>query len=66
MILEDKRLQEGIDNNSSKCGTLHKTFKKVNDVIEANKIEIEEKSSRLYRKIEKGDKELADADLDIK
>ena len=37
-----------------------------NGVIATNKKEIEEKAGRLFRKIEKGDKELADADIELK
>lgn len=66
MMKEDKRLQSCIDNNTQRCELLDESIEKTNMVVAANKKEIEGKSNRLFSKIEKGDKELAEADIVLK
>jgi len=65
MMQEDQRLQQVINTESSKFIKIEEKIKATNGVIVVNKKEIEDKSNRLFRKIEKGDSVLDDNIKDV-
>jgi len=65
MMQEDQRLQQVINTESSKFIKIEEKIKATNGLIGVNKKEIEDKSNRLFRKIEKGDSVLDDNIKDV-